>query len=397
VSVSTAGTAAARPGGGRRALYLHVGVPKSGTSFLQSLLADHRDQLRAHGFIYPFVRPEAMFHAAVELRGQHERWGLAAETVDGSWQRLLARAASFDGTAIISHEIFAGAVGPEIVRIHRDTADWDLHIVVTARDLARQATAHWQEEVKNGRGWSFEEFRGALWDPEESEANEVGFWRSQDLRAVLHRWSSVVPEENIHVVVVPPPGAGRSELWRRFAGAVGLPDGLLDPEVAPSVNESLGAAQVALLRRVVTAVDGRILQPQFAHVVKRYFAQRELGALQSAPAVAPPDLRRELDETMNGWIQDISGSGFAVHGDLQELLSAGLSDEPTAPHPDLVTAEQMLAGLPEVVADLLVEIAALRSAVARLPSPAAPTPRSGARNRALRRALRLRRHLGRRR
>ena len=49
----------------------------------------------------------------------------------------------------------------------RDTADLELHVVVTARDLVRQAAAHWQEEVKNGRPWSFREFEQVIFAPEE--------------------------------------------------------------------------------------------------------------------------------------------------------------------------------------------------------------------------------------
>ena len=52
------------PGGRRQRLYLHVGLPKSGTTFLQALLAKNRGRLKESGFIYPFVRPEGMFHAA---------------------------------------------------------------------------------------------------------------------------------------------------------------------------------------------------------------------------------------------------------------------------------------------------------------------------------------------
>ena len=50
---------------------LHVGLPKTGTTYLQALLADHRDELRDSGVLYPFLRPGGMFHAAVEVRGSH--------------------------------------------------------------------------------------------------------------------------------------------------------------------------------------------------------------------------------------------------------------------------------------------------------------------------------------
>jgi hypothetical protein len=357
-----------RPVGTRQRLTLHVGLPKSGTSFLQALLAENRDALRAARHVYPFIRREGMFHAAVELRGQHDHWGLAPEAVDGTWQQMLTRVRGFDGSGIISHESLSGALLPQLERVARDTADLDLHVVVTARDLARQATAHWQEEVKNGRPWSFAEFERALWEPGESAADEYGFWRHQDLPAVLDRWGSVVPAPNLHLVVVPQPGGDPAELWRRFAAAVGLDPAVLDPTApADRTNESLGAAQVALLRQVVTALDGRLGQPHFAHVVKRFFAQRQLGAVGSRRPVTPEPLRSRLREVTEGWLPRIRAGGYDVHGSLEELVPPDLPEG--AVHPDDVAAEELLEGLPEVLAALLVEVAALRG---RLPDSDLP-------------------------
>jgi hypothetical protein len=345
----------------RQPLYLHVGVPKSGTSFLQALLAENRPRLREHGFVYPFVRPEGMFHAAVELRGQHERWGLDPALVDGTWERLLDRVRSFSGdgvAGVISHELLAGARGAEVERIARSARDLDLHVVVTVRDLPRQATAHWQEEVKNGRPWSFSAFSDELFEPSQSEQSEDGFWRMQDLTAILAAWEPELPADRLHVVVVPPSGADAGELWRRFADAVGLDPAALDPRSAPRVNESLGAAQVALLRRVVAALDGRLGQPQYAHVVKRWFAQGLLAPLPGARAVAPEPLAGRLDDVARGWVEELRRGRARVHGDLADLTPARAAG---ARHPDDVSAEELLEGLPQTLATMLLEVASLRS------------------------------------
>ena len=62
-----------------RRVVLHVGLPKTGTTYLQALLAHHRDALRGAGVLYPFVKPQAMFLGAVEVRGSHEKFGLSRE------------------------------------------------------------------------------------------------------------------------------------------------------------------------------------------------------------------------------------------------------------------------------------------------------------------------------
>jgi hypothetical protein len=223
-----------RRGSGRTPLYLHVGLAKTGTTFLQGLLAENRPALREAGFIYPFVRPEGMFHAAVEVREDHARWGLDPAAVDGTWAALLDKARAFPGTAVLSHEILAGASPEQIGRAAGALDGFDVHLVVTARDPARQVPAHWQEAVKNGETFSFATFTRELL--REPDAPDSQFWNEQDLAAVLDRWSRLVEPGNVHVVTCPPAGADRSVLWHRFAGAVGLPADLLDPAGADAAN-----------------------------------------------------------------------------------------------------------------------------------------------------------------
>jgi hypothetical protein len=358
-----------------------VGLPKSGTTFLQALLARNRGRLKDNGFIYPFIRRECMFHAAVELRQQYDRWGLPPERIDGTWDQLLDRVRAFGGDGIISHEVLAGASADQVARVARDTADLELHVVVTARDLARQVAAHWQETVKNGRRSSFEDFQRSLTGSAESAHEEAGFWRSQDLASVLRRWGTGLPADQVHVVVVPPAGADRLELWRRFAGALGLDPGALDLELETQANESLGAAQVALLRRVLVALDGRLGQPHYAHVVKRYFAQNLLPRIESPRPVTPPDLREELAVTAGRWIDGIGSEGYRVHGRLEELLPAP-APAAVERHPDDVTCEETFQGVPEVLAEMLIEIASLRTQIsgsrALPPLPEKPIDPAGA-------------------
>jgi hypothetical protein len=361
----------------RQRLYLHVGLPKSGTTFLQALLARNRGRLKENGFIYPFIRREGMFHAAVELRQQHARWGLTPELIDGTWDQLLSRVRAFGGDGIISHEVLAGASPQHVARVVADTADLELHVVVTARDIARQVAAYWQETVKNGRRSSFEEFRRSLAGQAESAHDEGGFWRSQDVASVLRRWGATLPPEHQHVVVVPQAGSDRFELWRRFASAVGLDPEAVDLELDPQANESLGAPQVALLREVLASLDGRLGQPHYAHVVKRYFAQRLLSRIDSPRPVTPPDLRKELDEVAGRWVDEVRTRGYRVHGDLTELLPGGAPDRGDR-HPDDVTYEEMMHGVPDLLAEMLVEIAALRGQIsgprALPPLPEAEAP-----------------------
>ncbi len=345
--------------GAAQRLFFHVGLPKSGSTYLQGVLSTHRTELREHDHVYPYVGREGMFHAAVEMAGTPSRWGLDPERVEGTFAHLLRRGRRLGGTVVLSHEIFGAADRDQVARMGGMLTDFDLHVVVTARDLGRSVTAAWQEEVKNGRNRSFAEFSDGLLHPDTLEpAAERTFWRSQDLLGVLERWGRLVPPERIHVVPCPPPGVAPGLLWQRFAEAVDLPAGVVDLTQVPVRNESLGSAQVALLRRVLHAVGGRLEQPWHSRVAKRWFAQTLLSAVPAAKPVAPPDLIEQLGTVARSWVEQVRAGGYQVHGDLEDLLPTAPS--PGSRHPDDVGDAELLEGLPDVLAEMLVRVRELQ-------------------------------------
>ena len=74
---------------GRR-VYLHVGTPKSGTSYLQDKLALNRDELERQGLDYLRTRTGDHFEAALDLIG--ERWAGEEKAASGQWDALAADA-----------------------------------------------------------------------------------------------------------------------------------------------------------------------------------------------------------------------------------------------------------------------------------------------------------------
>ena len=94
--------------------------------------------------------------AALDLTEQD--WGGAPGHAEGAWDALMRRTRRLDGNVIISHEILAPAPTKVIERAMKDLAGSEVHIVYSARDLARQLAAAWQESVKQGRAWTFRKF-----------------------------------------------------------------------------------------------------------------------------------------------------------------------------------------------------------------------------------------------
>ncbi len=368
-----------------------MGLAKTGTTYLQALLADHREQLATHGVRYPFLRPGGMFHAAVEVRGSQAKFGLDPKLIEGSWLALCQQAREHDGVTVISHEILGGATREEISAALEPLAGLRVEVIVTARDLGRQATAHWQEEVKLGSTASFAEFERdqfrADTGPGTVAKKRPHFWHAQDYAAALGRWAGVVGADRTQLVVCPPAGAPTDELWRRFCAAVGIDPSIIDAgHVSTSqTNASLGRVQVAVLRAVTAELDGAIVQPAYSRVVKQVLAERVLARHGGTAPRTPQALVELFTEVASRWGEDIAGAGYRVHGNLDELLP---STPPRGePHPDDVGIDQRLEVAAEALAELVLSAATNSSASGRpadrqaTSSPEPPRRRRGLRRR----------------
>lgn len=337
-------------------VFLHVGLPKTGTTFLQRLLRDNRELLAEHGLQYPVHGAGTMFHAAIEIRESHQHWGMDPDRIDGTWARLCADARGFAGATVMGHEILSGATPRQVERVARDLAGVDWHVVVTARDLGRQIPAWWQEWVKDGHTTGFAETMAEHvlpgWD-----GSGHPFWHFQDLTGVLDRWGAVVPASRMHVVVVPQSGADPQELWRRFAAAVGLPEGVAVDTPPPS-NESLGVTEVSMLRRVNEALDRRLVQPYYGPVVKHWFVESVLSPRSSRRPMLPADWQERVDRTTDRWLGYLEASGVRVHGPLEDLRPSVAADGDRPP--DDVTAEESAELAPRAMAEMLLEVSRLR-------------------------------------
>lgn len=344
-------------------VYLHVGVPKSGTTFLQASLAGNRKALRDAGVLYPGGH-ERMFLAAVDVRGAHKAWGRRRVEVEGTWDALCRKARSHDGPTVISHELLAAASAHQVTAALTMLRGVEVHVVVTARDPARQATAEWQEGIKHGRRLTFEEFRRRVLDSSSETDYARRFRSSQDLPAVLSRWGGALPAERVHVVCCPPPSADPGLLWQRFGDVVGFDAGRFAAAGPDSTNGSLGVTEIDLLRRVNLALDKRLVQPEYGQVVKQLYAQQLLAPRRSPRPVVPAEMHDDLTVVGERWVKEIDQAGWTVHGDPAELLPAAPAGP--APHPDDVDPRAQVDSAAAATAELLLEVHRCRAEIARL-------------------------------
>ncbi len=321
-----------------RRVYLHIGAPKTGTTYLQDRLALNAKSLTDHGVHFPTKSPLIspglfQFRAALDLLDQD--WGGKSGHARGSWDALVRKVKRLNGTVVISHEILAPATPARVAKAKQDLAGAELHIVYSARDLGRQLPAAWQESIKQGRKWTYGRYLDRV------ENRRPWFARAFDLPAVLGTWSAGLPPAQVHVVTVPHERG--DALWLRFCQAFGI-DPAWAPEDSTRHNESLGVAETQLIRQLNRRMD-RVTRREasFDELIRGMLAQDRLVQRRSPPLLLPPRLHPWASAEADRWVDWLKGSGVDVIGELDDLYPAPAVPEDEWIDPDRVGPKKQLA------------------------------------------------------
>jgi hypothetical protein len=362
-----------------RRVVLHVGLHKTGTTYLQNLLRANRETLaREAGVFVPAGARKTVF-ASFDLIP----WDRAAgrdRRVAGAWDRLAAEVNACGlPTAVVSEERLDVANPRQARRAVASFPGSEVHVVVTVRDLARVVVSHWQEGVKNGSGWTLEGFLDRLADPKAAATQPArGFWLHEDVTAVLRTWSSAVPVECVHVVTVPPPGSPPKTLAVRVGTVAGFGARHV-PVEPPWANENAGAVGTELVRRLNERLGGAVDRGLYKRAVAAPVSRR----LAAMPGPGAPQLdanrRAWAAETSRRFVEEIRAAGYDVVGDLDDLLR-----EPAEqPAPAVVDDRALLDAALEALAELAVRHSAAvakreRAAAQRRPDLAGALPQARA-------------------
>lgn len=311
--------------------YLHIGLPKAGSTFVQTTMWVNRATLRERGFLYPGQARMDHYRAYQDVKHRPD------EVLTGqapAWRRLLRQMAGWDGDALLSHEFFSRLDAPRAKAAVAGLRDTEVQVVLLVRANHLQYPAAWQQALKMKYDLSFDDFmESAL------SRSEPGPWDALDVPRVVGTWLEAVPPERLTVITVPPPTAPRGLLWQRWRETVGIDDDGFDLEISRA-NESMGAAQAALLHRLKPELTEELLDGASRHRwVRGYFSHRVLVRQQGERFGPRPDQGERLREQAQAdaaWLVD---QGVEVVGDLAELHGPAPQ---TAAHPDDVSNEEML-------------------------------------------------------
>ncbi len=339
-------------------VFLHIGEPKTGTTFLQQVMWGNRAALKARGLVLPGHHPQDHFRASQDLRGIEKLASDPAGSWTGEWDILATQARQAAGTAVISHELFSAADEQQAGRAVAALEPAEVHLVLTVRDMASLLPAEWQETVKhrNARGW--EDWLGDVIDTEaqQPDRQRYWFWRVHDTLAILDRWQRFLPASRMHVITMPPPGTGPEVLWGRFAALTGIDPAAADLSCARP-NASLGLPEIEFLRRLNQALPAEVPDWFYMWTVKEGVAHRALAARPRSGRLVLPASRaawaRDQGELLASALAD---SRYDVIGDLDDLHgrpAARPAGEP-ATGPAAVPAGPMLDAAVEAAAALVV-------------------------------------------
>lgn len=327
-----------------RRIFLHVGPPKTATTYLQNVLSANQAVLAEHG-ITVLVHQAPLYNAASELLERRPR--RARELPRGAWRRLCGEVEQAPGDVIVSCERFS-LFRPAHAAMLLDSVFGrsELHVVLTLRDVTAVLPSWWQERAKNGGTQSWPQFC------RRAQANPAALARMTRLELPVATWGEALPPERVRVVTVPPPGLpglSRDVVLERFCAVVGADPASLvvGPGVTP--NSSVGLVGGELIRRLNDHAGGR-MGPRIRHLeVKRFLAEEVLNRGTTRRPQLPPSTFEVARAHQERVLARIRTAGFPVEGDLAELTSTPPPD-PSAPAAPVTDAELLDAALDAITA-----------------------------------------------
>lgn len=333
-------------------VFVHIGLPKTATTYLQSILWANREAVEREGVRLPgFARKEHLW--ATRIIREDPAFEKHTRRRRRAWERLCADIAGWPQTALLSHEFFAAASSEQAARMVADLAPAEVHLVLTGREPLGLFTASWQESIKNRDTTPMGQY--ALTESEDTTA--IWNWRTLDIQRVLERWSPAFSPDRVHVLPLPGPPAPRREIWDRFATLLGVDPYSVDLGAGFS-NASMGLVETETLRRVNEHLDSFNSAIDRGTYIRTFLADQRLVPRGGEPFWPPAERVHEIRARGRSAVAYIAEQRFDVVGDLDSLLVP--EDLPERRVPDSVGEDEVATVAVELVARMLHDVRHLR-------------------------------------
>lgn len=333
-------------------VFLHIGAPKAGSTYVQSLLWANRAALSDAGLLVPGREIFDHTLASIAVRGDHDDAQLR-ERAANAWERLVKQARDADGDVVLSNEWYCWADADRARMAVEGFAPAEVHLVFTARAIVQQIPAAWQETLKVGLAQSMEEFVDRL-----DDAGERWSWSTLDPAESLVRWAQFTDPARVHLVTLPPRSADRTLLWQRICRVLGVdPDGYDTSTV--ETNPSVGVESAALLQRLGPDLREAIVTDDSTwddkyRWIQSYLAHDLLVPRGGDPIAVSEGVADRLRARAAQSVAVLAEQGFDVVGSLDDLLADDVPEG--ARDVASVTDGELLDLVTPVIAELLAEI-----------------------------------------
>jgi hypothetical protein len=330
---------------------LHIGVPKTATTAVQSALAAARDALNRAGVNYPGRGINQVPHLRAPLDWPADDEMAVADLE--RWTRLRRQVAR-SSRVVVSAESVAVATSQQAERIVEGLGGDRVRVVVTLRALSAIVPAAYQEDVKAGVATPYVEWLDEVCTSAGPRGSSPApFWGAHDHAAIVERWVSLLGAQRITVVIVD--SSRPEQVFAAFDDLLGLPMGTIDPTLADHGNRSLTAAECELIRRLNETMGGQDeltirRRPVPAHAIWAMLDGRVPSA-DEPRLIVPPFAVDRLVPIAADIVTRIRATGCSVVGDIERLFVSPVS---TAPEP-----REPVAGAEPDQPELPVESAAL--------------------------------------
>lgn len=326
-----------------RAVLVHIGPYKTGTTAIQSSLHEHRDQLAAQGVTYP-GRYHRQMRPSWALLGR-SRVG-EADVPEREWDDLVDEVRSAPGRVVISSEDFASARPQHVRKVVDDLGIDRVHVLIVARRLDKLLPSAWQERVKSvNETRTYDAWLREVLGQERTGGAARTFWHNHGLQSLIQRWRDALPPERV-LVLVNDEGDRRLQP-ATFERLLGVPEGELTP--GPHSNRSLSMERIELCRQVNVAIEARgWVGARMLNAPRRaMLAGLRAAPLQEFETLIPPLpawTGPRLEELSDERTRSVAEAGVRVLGDPDLLRYSAPPDGPDLEEPPKVLPTQAAAG-----------------------------------------------------
>ena len=229
-------------------LLIHIGYPKTGTSYLQHFLTQNEDELRHVGIDYLKTgrASDITNHVRLVRALQDESKDIAIKTWHDVAEEVALSSAHY---CVISAEAFAEGLGEEHIGIlYELIKDIDVKILVYVRPQAQAIQSRYLQAIKTG-------FRLPDFSTYVKRQIRKGTWNYQER---LGLWSSF-GKDNLIVRPYIRSLLPKGDILEDFRITLGIPDYIWSTMSLPegaSQNLSIGPRSFAALKKIVYASDG---------------------------------------------------------------------------------------------------------------------------------------------